>query len=109
MTSSAPTGEGSGHRGVKPDGERQDLDGDIRQLSRVDDVANLLAHHFGAAHDTAQHGLVEHYPHNEQVVIDESFLSGYAQLTEPLSVATAGNNGFDVLLSLKRPGKGSDS
>ncbi len=48
----------------------------------------------------------EYHPQDERVVVGESFLPGYSQRAEPFGITAGGNNGFDVLLSLKKAGEG---
>ena len=51
-------------------------------------------------------GSREYHPQDERVVVGESFLLGYSQRAEPFGITAGGNNGFDVLLSLKKAGEG---
>src|SRR5258705_11146663 len=71
------------HRDMRADRERQHLHGDIRQPPRLEEAAQLDAHHRSATHQTVEDRLVEYYPQVEWIILYEQRLSGHPDVHPP--------------------------
>src|SRR5689334_16798571 len=61
--------EGTLHRDVRTDRERQHLDGDVRQPAGRDETIELGAHYRSATHKAAEDRLIQHHPEIEWIIL----------------------------------------
>jgi hypothetical protein len=96
--------------GMRASVGRDDLEHDLRQPGRLDQVIDLLPHHPGPADRAGQHPLVDDHPQQRRIVLGEDGLPVHPGADQPADlVVTAGRvgrlqNGPRVLLGLQQPG-----
>src|SRR5205809_3251406 len=81
--------KGTGHAGVRAGAERYDLQRDLRELGRLQEIPELPAHHSPAADLAPQRGFVDDPPQLERAVAAQDVLPLHPDLDPALDLVAA--------------------
>ena len=96
--------------GWAPDGEGEDLEGDVGELGRLDEAFQLAAHDLAAPNGPAQGGLIDHRPQPRRVLAGQQDLAGHPQPHPPAHLVArflqmgAVDHRAHVVVGLQQPG-----